>query len=51
MLSLKKEILAELTSDDLASVVGGAEIAATGTTCFIHVEYPESCFAASCITN
>jgi hypothetical protein len=37
MLKIRKETLAELTSDELASVNGGADA--------------DTCFIASCITN
>ena len=47
MLKIQKETLTELNADQMAVVVGGQVL--TGVGCYIR--YPESCFAASCITN
>lgn len=52
MLSIKKETLTELSPNELSGVVGGYEV--SGGICFtivIRHPDPESCFAASCITN
>ena len=49
MLKLQKTTLTELTTDQMSAVVGG--YAWTVPEIIGRVDYPESCFAASCITN
>jgi len=53
MLKLQKETLVELSSTELSGVVGGYAVSADArAACFtLVIQYPESCFAASCITN
>lgn len=54
MLKLTKETLTELSADAMSQVVGGYAVSAAGaaSTCFtLVIQYPDSCIAASCITN